>query len=401
MPEPSALVMKLRRRRLGGLALMASLTAATAAHAADLDGALLGEEASLQVHGFVSQGFIKSTGNNYLAQSKDGSFELTEGALNFTASLGERLRLGFQLFVRDLGPVGNYNAKMDWLYFDYRWADWLGVRAGRVKIPFGLYNEVNDIDQARVPVLLPQSIYPIGNRDFLLAQTGVELYGRLRLAAAGALEYRLYGGTIYLEGGGTSGPVTISPFRVPYVAGGRLMWETPLEGLRLGASGQAVRIDFDIAAAGMFAKVQFPVHLWVASIEYAGSDLLLAAEYGRWRGKIRSNNPALFPNADGRNERFYVMGAYRVLRWLTPGAYYSVYYPNVDDRKGRDAWEHDVAGTLRFDLNQYWLLKLETHYMQGTAGLDDATNKGLNDNRPLIELQRNWWVFLAKSTVYF
>ena len=50
------------------------------------------EEHPLQVHGFVSQGFIKSTGNNYLADSKRGSFELTEAALNFTDSLTDRLR---------------------------------------------------------------------------------------------------------------------------------------------------------------------------------------------------------------------------------------------------------------------------------------------------------------------
>ena len=31
----------------------------------------------------------------------------------------------------------------------YGFADWLGMRAGRVKIPFGLYNEVNDVDSGR------------------------------------------------------------------------------------------------------------------------------------------------------------------------------------------------------------------------------------------------------------
>ncbi len=359
----------------------------------------------IQVHGFVSQGFIKSTGNNYLAESKRGSFELTEGALNFTAALSDRLRVGFQLFVRDLGPVGNYTPKMDWLYLDYRFADALGLRAGRVKIPFGLYNEINDVDSARVPVLLPQSIYPIGNRDFLLAQTGLELYGRLRLHVAGALEYRLYGGTIFVEGGGTAGPVTISPFRVPYVVGARLMWETPIDGLRVGGSAQAVRFDFDVTvAAGAVvaqSKVQFPVRLWVSSLEYAGDVVNLAAEYGRWRGDVYSTNPMLFPEAGATNERFYVMGAVRPLAWLQPGAYYAVLYPNVADRKGRDSWQHDLAATLRFDLDEHWLVKLEGHYMKGTAGLDDNVNRTLNGGKPLGQLERDWLVFLLKTTVYF
>jgi hypothetical protein len=388
------------RRWVHLVGILAAL-AAGQTRAAPLEGAGAGVGSAVQVHGFVSQGAIKSTGNNYLAESKRGSVELTEGAINFTSALSDRLRVGFQLFVRDLGPVGNYTPKMDWLYFDYRWFDWMGLRAGRVKIPFGLYNEINDVDSARVPVLLPQSVYPIGNRDFLLAQTGLELYGRAPMGEAGSLEYRLYGGTIFVEGGGSAGPVTISPYRVPYVAGGRLMWETPIDGLRLGGSAQTVRIDFDVNVATLATKVQFPVRLWLGSLEYAADALTLAAEYGRWHGKFKSTNPLLFPEVEATNERFYAMGALRVTSWLQPGVYYSVLYPNVDDRKGRDSWQHDLAGTLRFDINQHWLLKLEGHYMKGTAGLDDSVDKQLNDNKPLKELARQWLVLLLKTTVYF
>src|SRR5262249_32905537 len=130
---------------------------------------------ALEVHGFISPGFIVSTDNNYLSESKHGSFKLSEVGLNFTKPLTETLRAGIQLFARDLGRSGNYSAKFDWYYLDYRWRDWLGIRAGRVKVPFGLYNDINDIDPARVPILLPQSVYPVTNRDFLLAQTGGEL----------------------------------------------------------------------------------------------------------------------------------------------------------------------------------------------------------------------------------
>src|ERR1700753_3437607 len=81
----------------------------------------------LEVHGFVSQGALLSTGNNYLARSKRGSFEFAEVGLNFTAQLTSRLRLGLQLFTQDLGPLGNYQARADWFYLDYRWRDWLGL----------------------------------------------------------------------------------------------------------------------------------------------------------------------------------------------------------------------------------------------------------------------------------
>src|SRR5258706_7896765 len=199
---------------------------------------------SVEVHGFVSQGFIVSAVNNYLADSKDGSFEFTEGGLNFNKQLTDKLRAGFQLFTRKLGPIGDFNVKMDWFHLDYRFKDWLGIRAGRVKLPFGLYNDSSDIDSARVPILLPQSVYPTANRDFLLAQTGAEIYGYVRMRAAGAFDYRIYAGTIFIDVPQQPGsPFQVMDLKTKYVVGGRLVWETPLEGLRLAGSAQALRLD--------------------------------------------------------------------------------------------------------------------------------------------------------------
>jgi hypothetical protein len=352
----------------------------------------------VQTHGFVSQGFILTTRNNYLAKSKHGSAEFSEVGINFTAPLTDRLRLGVQLFSRDLGPIGNYEVKADWFYLDYRFADWLGFRAGRTKLPFGLYNEINDVDSARVPVLLPQSIYPTQNRDYLLAQTGGELYGRVDIGAAGALDYRAYGGTIFLDLAQTPGsPILIRELNVPYVVGGRLLWETPLEGLRVGGTVQALRLDTVLLQGTTVIDWKIPIVLWVASLEYALGDLLLSSEYSRWHVSSRTNVPELFPDQTLVSERAYVMASYRLSDWLQPGAYYSLWFPNVDDRHGREAQQHDLASTLRFDINEHWLFKLEGHYMVGTAGLSSELNEG----RPLAELTRRWVAVFAKTTAYF
>jgi hypothetical protein len=97
------------------------------------------------------------------------------------------------------------------------------------------------------------------------------------------------------------------------------------------------------------------------------------------------------------SERMYAMANYRLKPWLWPGLYYSLFFPRMDRRTPRDAHQHDVAGTLRFDINTYWLLKLEAHYMQGTAGLDPV----LNNDVPISQLNQQWWVFLAKTTLSF
>lgn len=375
------------------------LAAPSRARAADV--ALWGEQ-KVEIHGFVSPGFIITTGNNYLAKSKRGSFEFTEVGLNFTVPLTDRLRTGVQFFARDLGPTGNFTTRPDWFYLDYRFDDWLGVRAGRVKIPFGLYNDTVDVDAGRVPILLPQSIYSLASRDFLLAQTGGEAYGRMRMGALGAFEYRLYGGTIFLAANSQSTvQASVRDIDVPFVAGERLMWETPLEGLRLGGSLQALRFDLTLDVPPGLGlppgpiPVGVPAVLWVGSAEYVHDRLLLAAEYNRQVARIDTPLPALRTRSIG--ERGYVMAAYRVTDWFHPGAYYSLLYPDISKRAGKAGSQHDVALTLRFDINRNWLVKLEGHLISGTAELDTA----LNDGKPLSSLERTWGAFLVKTTAHF
>jgi hypothetical protein len=396
--------------------LAAALVVGTTRTAAAEDGDPTDTNLGIDVHGFVSQGFLLSTDNNYLAKSRRGSFEFTEVGINFTKSLGDNLRAGMQIFARDLGPTGNYRPQFDWFYLDYRFADWLGLRAGRTKLPFGLYNETSDIDSARVPILLPPSLYPQENRDFLLAQTGAELYGYVPIGAAGAIDYRLYGGTIFLSTTSLGSPgLTLVEVDVPYVVGGRAMWLTPLDGLSLGGSVQLLRLDLKLFAdaetsmalvqrglvpAGFDGNVlvRYPVALGVASIEYSAHDVLLAAEFSRWRIATEVRPKAgVGPDAHRTQTRFYVMGSYRVTPWFTPGIYYSAFELGQAEPQTRANYQQDAAVTFRYDLTPNWIAKLEGHYMRGTAGLSSS----LNSNQPLAELTRTWGVGLVKTTVFF
>jgi hypothetical protein len=398
------------RRETACLIATAAFLATALANAQDeagLDGS------GVQIHGFVSQGYVKTTRNNYLAESarKQGSFEFSEVGINFTKALSDKLRVGVQLFAHDLGPRGNYAPQFDWYYLDYRLFDWLGIRAGKTKLPWGLYNEFNDVDAGRVAVLLPQSIYPVANRESLFAQTGGELYGDIPLGAAGSLEYRLYGGTIYVNTAEAS--EQLKGFDVAYDAGGRVMWRPPLPGLQLGSSLQAARFDFDyVPSAEQTAtyqeggllppdyagvvSIKFPVKLWVASVEYQVQGLTLAAEYGR--DYFTYKTTLLMPEVEAKSQGFYALASYQLTPWFTPGIYYSAYFPNLDaPTNNRSTYQHDVAVTTRYDITPNWLVKLEGHYMHGTGGLSSR----LNRNRPLDELSKNWGVFLLKTTAYF
>jgi hypothetical protein len=378
------------------------------------------QTSAVEVHGFVSQGALLSTGNNYLAHSRRGSLEFFEAAVNVSTEVADRLRVGLQLFARDLGPIGDYSATVDWAYLDYRWREWLGLRAGRIKLPFGLYNEFSDVDSARLPVLLPQSMYPVRSRDFLLAQTGFSLYGSRSAGAAGGFDYQLALGTIFLSAAGNP---TVARIDSKYVAAAQAYWRTPLSGLRLGGSALELGLTFDIkvdpALAEMLrmmgaappdfdgtVKAAFNhVRLLVGSLEYAAEGWLLAAEYGRWRGDVKATPPLPGFASTINDERFYGMLARRLTSWFEAGGYYSVHFVDAADRTGSKdpvrfavphrAYQRDLALSLRFDINDNWLFKLEGHYLVGTAELD-ATDLAATGT-----LARTWALFLAKTTLSF
>ena len=150
--------------------------------------------AKISVHGFGSLGFLNSSHNNYLMESRGGSFDFNELALNGMFDLRDDLRVGAQVFIGDMGDYGNYEPRLDWGYVDWRPKNWLGIRGGKFKRPNGLYNETLDVDAARTFILLPQSVYSYQFRDFLLATTGVGGYGNLNLESGGDIDYQIYYG---------------------------------------------------------------------------------------------------------------------------------------------------------------------------------------------------------------
>jgi hypothetical protein len=376
--------------------------------------------AGIDIHGFVSQGAFVSTDNNYIGRSSRGSVELLEVGINASKQLTESLRAGIQLFMRDFGDFDS-PPRIDWAFLDYRWRPWLGLRAGVIKMPFGLYNESVDVDAARASILLPQSIYPFRNRDVLLAHRGFSLYGTAPVCPAGDLEYTLWFGTLdipanalILQG------ATLDEIDVKYVTGAQLFWLPPVDGLRLGGTVLRGAIDFDLTlspalvgqliAAGLVPPdfdgdvivSQNPITMLVGSVEYIHNDWLFAAEYARALKHQESTlPPAVFPPLDEDRELFYGMINWRATQRTELGVYYSVIHADVEDRDGSDtskfpepgyAFQRDLAATLRFDVNEYWLWKLEGHFIDGFADLKPSRNP---------DPERYWGLFLVRTTVTF
>src|SRR5579859_7084234 len=151
---------------------------------------------NVQVHGFASQGFVYTSHNNWLTMNTtDGSGAMTDMGLNLSSQLTDRLRVGAQVYDRNLGQLGQWHPSLDWAVADYRFKNWLGIRAGKVKTTLGLYNDAQDLDFLHVFALLPQSVYPSDLRDTTIAHSGGDLYGNIPFHHhLGDLSYTAYAG---------------------------------------------------------------------------------------------------------------------------------------------------------------------------------------------------------------
>jgi hypothetical protein len=373
----------------------------------------------LVIHGFVSEGGYVSTSNEIIGASSRGSLKFLDAGVNFSVQLFDQLRVGLQVVARRVGTVSEDAPRLDWAVVDYRFQPWLGLRAGLIKIPLGLYNEYEDIDSARTAILMPQSLYPIRNRDALISHIGFAAYGELGLGGAGELDYQAWLGILTIPRSAlqVSG-ATLDAVDDKYAAGGQVSWHLPIDGLRIGASVMQASIDFDLTLngttvmklveanalpAGSDGKLvvsQRPTTFWVGSAEYAVGAWLFAAEYARSLKHQQTTLPQLIPAFDEDSERFYGLVTYRLSPLFELGAYYSVLHADVADRTGKDpkygerfmAFQRDLAATVRFDVNDNWLWKLEGHFIDGVADLDSTRNPHPDEY---------WGLFLIRTTVTF
>jgi hypothetical protein len=347
---------------------------------------------TIQVHGFVSQGFVYTNDNNWLTMdTSQGSAAFTDFGLNVSTRINDKLRVGAQGYDRNLGQLGQYHPSFDWALADYRFKGWLGVRGGKVKTTLGLYTDTQDEAFLHTFALLPQSIYPTDLRDATIAHLGGDVYGDISLKhRLGGLSYTAYVG--HRSDSRYSGYFYLaSQFGIYYSRigglqyGADLRWNTALKGLLIGAS----RMNEDVNGKGTFSN---PVNPGAGLVpysegskpdwtnqfygEYTVGKLRIDSEYRRYLRDQLIQTIALENITDVRG--WYVSGSYRVIKRMTLGSYYSRYTitsvfggalaavsPNETDTSLPANHIYDKVVTARFDLDKFWDVKVEGHFMNG------------------------------------
>jgi hypothetical protein len=347
----------------------------------------------VQIHGFASQGFVYTNTNNWLTMnSTQGSAGFTDFGVNASTNITDRLRVGAQFYDRNLGQLGQYHPSLDWAVADYRFRSWFGVRGGKAKTTLGLYTDSQDLDFLHTFVLLPQSIYPTDLRDATIAHSGGDIYGSISLNhRLGDLSYTAYAGhrsdSIY-----SGYPYLLSQFGTRFTSfgglqyGADLRWSTPVKGLLIGisrmnedTSGKGSSVNPLNPGGGRIAYSEWSKADWTNQFygEYKARKLRIDSEYRRY-----FRDQLIFSGTSGNVDDvrgWYISGAYRILKRLELGSYYSRYsitsinegalaaagFPNQTDTSlpANHIYDRVICG--RVDLKRFWNVKVEGHFMNG------------------------------------
>jgi hypothetical protein len=365
--------MRLRFTTVLGVCL-AVAPAARAQFAFHIDGR------ELNVHSFMTQGFLYSNQNNYLTMpTSNGSFAMTDFGVNISTRISENFRIGAQIYDRNVGQMGNWHPTLDWAMGDYRFKSWFGMRAGRVKTTLGLFNDVQDMDSLHVFALLPESMYPVDWRNATIAHDGGDFYGDIALRKLGTLSYTGWAGVRpndstmgYFIAAKTSG-INIDQLSGRQ-NGGDLRWTTPI--------GVLAGVDYmteDISGTGTYKGAPYSQgtkadELMQYFFQYTLKNFQFDAEYRKNIRDVDLNLNGTIRASIVDQRDWYVAATYRISKRFEVGAYRSEYYADTrKDTHPPTAHLFDTVVSGRINLNKFWYAKIEGHLFNGAPTTASAT----------------------------
>ena len=383
----------------------------------------------IDIHGFLSQGFLKSTNYDALGiKTEKGTLQFNEIGVNFSTRLTTKFRVGLQLFIYDFGDQNNGEVSVDWAFGDYSFHKMLGLRMGKLKVPFGLYNDVRDLDMTRNSIFLPASVYQ-GNafRELVVGNNGAELYGTLPYGFSYLTQYGQLDGAkiesyvkmqndVVLDDVEMDRMITTKlnwnlPFEIPFVDDmtfGYSRWQ--IDGMETVANNRAM---FPPGPTGTMTEFSITnkfseMNKNVFSIEYSFENFSLAGEFNQSIKEVtrdgEATDPATSPQIIGiinnifdtetstEELGYYVAANYSFTEWFHFGLGYSEALPTQDDKDAAGFDEKnflkDITISTRFDITDGWLVKFETHIMDGYPGSDTTEDE-------------DWYLFALKTSYSF
>lgn len=329
-------------------------------------------EQSVVIHGFGGWAYGKTDVNRYLGGTPDGEYDNANLSLNVSKRASERLAIVGQ--VEWFDNQGEVDVEFDYAFAEWKVNDALKLRVGRIKQPFGISSEVFDVGTLRPFYELPQSLY--GPSGILgEAYVGVGLTGSQAGEHGWGVAYDAYFGgqnleeylppEAFLRGEAVGESNAAEIERTRDLVGGRVVLETPVEGLRFGASGYTGHEIGSNRRTGYGVHAEYLADGWLLRSEFAhetvaddveGDAFYAEAAYhfnAHWQGALQygrlttslsgvdaSSTPSL------REHKEFAVG---LNCWVTPEFVLKLSYHRVDGNRFAGPSADVLADTIHSD----------------------------------------------------
>lgn len=238
------------------------------------------------LNGFGYQDYRQTSANNSDGADPRGTWTHNFLGLVFSGQLSDRSKVWAQL-----QSNGIEQTRFTWMFVDYTFTDALTGHAGRVKFPYGLSNEYIDNKALQMTVTLPFAYAESADMAYD-SYNGVGLDWNTDLGKNGSALLQAYGGNIYtppialVRGSYLTNPATYTeaPTNDRRLLGGRMIWNTPLEGMRLMFSGNVAQVELRSPTILQPTGAQLSNEIrYMLSIEYHQGNTWVQAEYNQHR----------------------------------------------------------------------------------------------------------------------
>ncbi len=370
------------------LFLLTAISYSALSYADFLDG-------KVQVKGFLTQGFFHSSGNNVYGHSDDSiASGLTEIGLNLTYKPLDNLTFMVQGLYKRAGQVDDGS-----FHVDHGLAELIlfnngqtqgGLRMGRVKSPFGLYNETRDVAFTHPTILLPMGLYFDRSRTIFLSADGGQVFIKHN-DDLGQLHVRFFYGMPISDNNeaidaflsfSTRGKVITRPSFIT-----QLRYDTNDDSTALALTYANTELKYRPSVNDFLNAGTFSVSPFVISARHTFDDLTLTAEYSlRWN-QI-SHLGGVYRARKFISENYYLEASYRLLPELQATIRYDVNHQDIKDRSGERARKAGLPSHLSFsnswvfglqwNINSAWMIRGDYYLNHGTSWLAQADNPNKN-----------------------
>jgi hypothetical protein len=337
---------------------------AAAATLATCASGAMAQEDRFSFHGFGNQDFWKSSSNSFDGSGDKGTWDNNFLAVDVSATINDRSKAWAQLETSTNG--GTF---FTWFFVDYNFNDDLRAHVGAVKFPIGIYNEYIDARALQMSVLLPV-VYSQEADLVHDAYEGVGLDYDWHLGSSGKIVLQGYFGNNY-------SPAAASGPSVPFPAqqqqgdlqagtndertfGGRVTWETPVNGLRFLLSANTVLIE-TTAGNGQIPGQTGYENRDMASVDYVNDTLDVKAEI------MNHRVPGLSGYADLTSRAWYVQVGYLGIDRWTPYVQYDNLVTDTSKSSDPSYYERDFVVGTNFKIRDNLNFRVEEHFNHGYA----------------------------------